>query len=107
MDFLSPNKGDNQQSRVEERSTSISCRNLHQLFAQKGPISDLALFSTETDSLSLFVEIPSIVLANTSNIPFNKSFISIPYWVGSEIEICFVQTFFPKLVVVVLCCSKT
>ena len=92
MDFLSPNKGDNQQSRVEERSTSISCRNLHQLFAQKGPISDLALFSTETDSLSLFVEISSIVLANTSNIPF----ISIPYWVGSEIEICFVQTFFPK-----------
>ena len=37
-----------------------------QLFAQKGPISDLALFSTETDSLSLFVEFPPIVLANTS-----------------------------------------
>ena len=41
-----------------------------QLFAQKGPISDLALFSTETDSLSLFVEIPPIVLANTSKYIF-------------------------------------
>ena len=77
MDFLSPNKGDNQQSRVEDPLPFLL--KIPQLFAQKGPISDLALFSTETDSLSLFAEIPAIVLANTFQYIF--------YWIDNEHEI--------------------
>ena len=82
MDFLSPNKEDNQQSRGEGDPVPVLLE-ISQLFAQKGPISDLAPFSTETDSLSLFVEIPPILLANTSKynfFPKNKSFsnLSLP-----------------------------